>query len=224
MIKKVWFENSKGDKLCGIVSNPTGSKTKPIVIICHGYDSNKDRSTYIKLSNALNKKKVSTLRFSFYGHGESEGKISKFTVREAVDDILCAIKFLRKKYYKKIGLLGNSFGGVAAVLAAVETSNLFVLALRSVGIDHDSRKRPLIKKDFKNKVWIAAGKKVRVPILIVHGEKDEDVELWQATELAKAIKSSRLEIIKGADHRYTNPKDFKKAMKLVVDFIVAQTE
>ena len=220
MIKKVWFENSKGDRLCGILSDSTKDK-KFIVILCHGLRGSKDKNPWpIHLEFELNKFRIATFRFDFYGHGESEGVLEGATVSEATDDVTNAIKFLRKKGYEKIGLSGDSFGGVAVIIAAAKEKNIFILALESPGIGRKSYVLPQYNKDFQKKVWIKAGSNVVAPTIIVHGDADESVELWQATELARAIKGSRLEIIKGADHRYTNPKHFKRTMKLVVDFIV----
>ncbi len=220
--KKVWFTNSEGAKLCGILSEPTNRK-RLIVILCHGLRGSKDKNPWpVHLESELNKFGIATFRFDFCGHGESEGALEGATVSEAVNDIVNAIKFLRRKGYRKIGLSGDSFGGVAAVIAAAKEKDIFVLALESPGIGKKSCDLPQYEKDFQKKVWIEAGKNVVAPTIIVHGDADDSVELWQATELASAIKGSWLEIIKGADHKYTNLKDFKKAMKVVVDFIVAQ--
>ncbi|MAH42743.1 alpha/beta hydrolase, partial [archaeon] len=71
MKKKLTFQNSKGDKLVGILSD-SGSKT--IVIMCHGFTSSKESGTYINLEKMLNEKGIATFRFDFYGHGESDGK------------------------------------------------------------------------------------------------------------------------------------------------------
>ncbi len=219
MEQKLWFTNSKGDRLCGVLSDPAKDK-RFVVILCHGRGSNKDSKTNIGLQNKLNTKNISTFRFDFYGHGESAGKFEDMTVSELVDDILNAIKFLRVQRYKKFGVVGSSFGGVAATMAATKSKDILFLAFKCPGMGQHSRHMPLICKDFQNKVWIKAAKEVKVPTLIVWGDKDEEVEPWQVMELAKAIKNSRLEIIKGADHKYTNPKDFQKAMKLIVDFVV----
>ena len=95
-MEKVYFNNSKGDRLCGVISNPASDKSRPIVIMAHGFSTSKNSDTYVSLSKNLDSHKISSFRFDFYGHGESEGKFEDVTVSEAVDDILQAIKYLKK--------------------------------------------------------------------------------------------------------------------------------
>ena len=136
MKEKLFFKNSKGNKLCGILSNPTSHKENPIIILCHGFSTGKDGRTYLRLEEILNKNGVSTLRFDLFGHGESEGKFEEITTSEAVDDIENAIQFLKASGYKKIGLFGSSFGGMASIIAASKTNDLYVLALKSPVSDY----------------------------------------------------------------------------------------
>ena len=114
MEEKLYFQNSKGNKLCGILSNPTGDKTRPIIILCHGFNSSKNSSTNTALKLILSRNNISSFRFDFFAHGESEGNFEDLTQSEAVDDALQAIKFIKNLGYTKIGLFGSSFGGLAA--------------------------------------------------------------------------------------------------------------
>ena len=88
MKEKIFFEDSKGNKVCGIISNPSGNKTKPIIILCHGFSSSKDSRTYLTLQKSLNQKNISIFRIDFYGHGESDGKFEDVTTSLAVDDLI----------------------------------------------------------------------------------------------------------------------------------------
>ncbi len=57
---------------------------------------------------------------------------------------------------------------------------------------------------------------IRVPTLVVHGDKDLTVKFAYGVKLASLIPGSRFEIIQGADHgAYYDPR----AMKLVADFL-----
>ncbi len=63
-------------------------------------------------------------------------------------------------------------------------------------------------------------KKYQKPLLIIHGEEDEAVPLKDAQELfAMANKPKKLVIIKGADHRFSGQKEFRKVLKVVKVFI-----
>jgi alpha/beta superfamily hydrolase len=68
-----------------------------VIILCHGFTTSKDSSTNIELEQKLNSKNIATLRFDFFGHGESEGDFKNITISEAVDDILNAIKYLKNE-------------------------------------------------------------------------------------------------------------------------------
>jgi len=75
-------------------------------------------------------------------------------------------------------------------------------------------------EDFKNNDAYKAAKKIRIPTLIVHGDKDETVPLEQSKKTSGLIENCKLEIIEGSDHRYTNPEHFEKMIKLVSEFII----
>jgi alpha/beta superfamily hydrolase len=64
MERKIFFENSKGNKLCGILSS--SNKNKPIIILCHGLSSSKNTRTNKGLEKVFNKKGISTFRFDFW--------------------------------------------------------------------------------------------------------------------------------------------------------------
>ncbi|MCP2597652.1 alpha/beta fold hydrolase, partial [Candidatus Aminicenantes bacterium AC-335-G13] len=61
---------------------------------------------------------------------------------------------------------------------------------------------------------------IKIPVLIVHGDHDESVPLNQSKNLASLLKNCKLEIIKGADHRYSDSKHFNKMISLISDFII----
>ena len=126
---KIWFESPSGNRICGILSSTDNMDF--VTILCHGFASSKEGKTSLELEKALNKENVSTLRFDFFGHGESSGKFEAITISESVDDALSAIEFARKKGYKHIGLIGSSFGGMASLVAASKSNDLSFLVLKS---------------------------------------------------------------------------------------------
>jgi dipeptidyl aminopeptidase/acylaminoacyl peptidase len=250
MKEKLFFKNSRGNKLCAILSNPTSDKSKPVIILCHGFATSKDGFTFTRLEEILGRKGISTFRFDFFGHGESEGKLEEITASEAVDDILKALEFLQNKGYVKIGLVGSSFGGFASLIAASKTAGFYLLALKSPVSDYkgfissqqnreeiekwkekgfmdyaaaDGQKVKINYAFFEDAEKISgydAARKIKVPALIVHGDSDKVVPVGQSKKLATLIRSSSLKIIKGADHRYSKPEDFEKMLQLVSDFII----
>jgi len=250
MKEKLFFKNSKGNKLCGILSNPTSQKRTPIIILCHGFSTSKDGRTYLRLEEILNNNGISTFRFDFFGHGESEGKFEEITTSEAVDDIQNAIQFLKASGYKKIGLFGSSFGGMASIIAASKTNDLYVLALKSPVSDYlgkissqedeqeikvwkekgfiyvtapDGRRLKLNYSFFEDAERVngyQSSKKIKIPTLIVHGDKDETVPIEQSKKTASLIENCRLEIIKGGDHTYSKADNFEKMLDLISKFVI----
>ncbi len=245
MRQKLFFKNKKGDQLSGVLSNPSSNQKKPIIILCHGFRSSKNSKTYLALEKRLNDHQLSTFRFDFYGHGESEGKFENVTVSEAKEDILCSIDYLKMLGYKKIGLIGSSFGGMASILAASETDDLFVLALKSPVSDYLGKLVAKMSTEeisrwkeqgyinyegpklnysfFENAEKVdgyAATEKIKIPVLIVHGDNDESVPIEQSKRTCSLMNDCRLDVIKGADHFYSKEEDFERLLELIVGFVV----
>ncbi len=249
--EKLYFTNSRGDRLCSILTS-LDDPTSPIVLLAHGFASTKDRGSYLDLEKRFIEKGIAVFRFDFHGHGESAGKFEELTISQAADDILNAILFVKKKGYQKIALVGSSFGGMASILAAAKSKDLFVLALKCPVSDYlgkiisnithspiqkwkekgfmyyTNKKGEKLKLNYsffedaeKAKTYEEAAK-ITIPTLIVHGDKDKNVPLEQSKKLAKIIKNSKLEIIKGADHFFSKPEEFDKAHRLIVEFVVKQ--
>ncbi len=112
MNEKIFFENSHGLKICGILEEPNNKRDK-IVIVVHGYSSNKNRSSAREIAEELIKRNVNSFRIDLYGCGESEGEFENQTITSSVDDISSAIKLMKKRGYKKIDLFGSSAGGLS---------------------------------------------------------------------------------------------------------------
>jgi uncharacterized protein len=250
MEEKVFFDNGKGDQLCGIISNSTGNKNNPIIVLCHGFTTQKNNSTNLALTKILNNEGINTLRFDFFGHGESKGKFENITVSEGANDILQAISFLKKEGYSEIGLFGSSFGGISSLIAASKTDDLFVLALKAPVSDYKSKRKitmgeEKIQKwkedgfyihvntkgtkfrlnytfyeDFDNNLVYDVADKIKVPTIIIHGDKDKAVPVNQSKKTALLISDCQLEIVSGADHRFSKKADFEKMLKLISGFII----
>ncbi len=250
MKKKLFFEDSKGNRLAAVLSDSEENKEKPIIILCHGFSSSKDSKTYLSFEKLLNKNKISTFRFDFYGHGESDGKFENITLSKAVDNILSAIKFLKNKGYNKVGLIGSSFGGMASIISASKSKEIYILGLKSPVSDYLGKiiaqvsRYPLDEwkkqgyiyyknihekkfklnysffEDAKNIQGYEAIKKIDIPTIIVHGDNDKSVPLEQSIKTSKIIENCRLEIIKGNDHYYSKKGDFETMLNLITDFIV----
>jgi pimeloyl-ACP methyl ester carboxylesterase len=111
------FTDSSGHQISGILAKPAGG-TDRLAVLCHGFLSNKNSATNRALTAMLLPQGIATLRFDFFGHGDSEGPFEKLTVGIAVQQTLAALGLAGSRGYRKIGLAGSSFGGLVALLAA----------------------------------------------------------------------------------------------------------
>ena len=221
-----------------------------ITVLCHGFASEKDSRTNLRIEEFLNKHKKPSLRFDFFGHGESRGDFAEVTISKAVWDIKAAISFLVRKGYAEFGLVGSSFGGLASILSAPELTGLKYLALKSpvsdymsrlfegegnwdvnqwreqgfhIYRDHEGRERRLnysFYEDASIDCGYDASLFIQVPTLIIHGEEDEIVPVAQSLKLSKMIPDCRLEIIPGADHGYSIPSHFEIMIDRISRFVI----
>lgn len=243
--KKIHFKNSKGDELVGILSNPTPHTSTPIIIICHGFASNKDRDTYITIEKFLNSLNIATFRFDFYGHGESAGLVQDITPPEMIDDISQAVNLIQIKLYTSISLLGSSMSGLGAILTASNSSIFKSLILKSpvsrypIGTamrpknftkDWEAQGHTMIGKHRLNWEFMKEALEeqyngfnyaqlISCPTLIIHGSNDELIPIEQTKKLNKLISNSHLKIIDGGDHKLKRQPDQEKFFRYLQEFV-----
>jgi hypothetical protein len=205
----------------------------PSVVLFHGFTGNRMEShwLFVKCSRALARAGVASLRFDFYGSGESDGEFREMSLRGEIADGRAAVAFLRGQAGidpDRVGLLGLSLGGaVAAALApsvqakavvlwsaVAHTTRLRELVKRSAkkipgkpgAIEFDAREvNPRLEEDVLKVEPIRHLARFKGPTLIVHSEKDEAVPVSHARDFFQAAgaDAKELVIIAGADHVFT---------------------
>jgi dipeptidyl aminopeptidase/acylaminoacyl peptidase len=250
MLEKIFFKSSAGTGICGILSGPVPTGKVPAAVLCHGFATGKDSRTYVRLEKILNDAGVAALRFDFFGHGESGGDLADITVSEAADEAVRALAFMRSRGYVPLGLMGSSFGGLAAVLAAAGTPDLACLALKSpvsdylarliadrdgqsleswrsrgsIALTDDEGSALRLNYSFYEDAEAARGydvaPRISAPALIVHGAADETVPVNQSRRMASVLPRGRLVIVPGADHRYSREKDFEIMLERISGFLI----
>ncbi|MFH1401055.1 MAG: alpha/beta fold hydrolase, partial [Nanoarchaeota archaeon] len=224
--QRVTFFDTKGNKVMGILADPGTAKT--IVILAHGFLSGKDGAKYIALEKSLNAAGTATLRFDFYAHNDSEGDFEDVTMTRGIDDIMHAIDYARAKGYARISMVGCSFGGACAIIAASKTSELSALVLIAPVSNYAERDKMVnadaldawkkqgyqmrtfwtgapvrlnytFVEDYQQYDGYAAAKRITIPTLIIHGDKDEAVPIAQSQKTASLLAHGKLHIIAGAD-------------------------
>ena len=75
--------------------------TQSCCIIMHGFDSSMHSRSVTGLSEKCAKNKQNYLRFSFRGHGNSQGSLSETCVSNQVSDLKSIMEFLESQGIKK---------------------------------------------------------------------------------------------------------------------------
>ncbi len=207
MEEKVYFDNGSGIKLCGMLSG----SGKIAVILSHGHMSSKDSKTYVDLSNFLIERDIPVLRFDFYGHGESEGNLGDFSIKEGVQDILSAIRFLKSIGYEKFIIMGLSRGGICSLRASAKSEDVIAAALVCPGSTTE---------DYEEVNKIAES--IKIPVLIVHGGEDYHIPAETSIKLSTILENCIYEEVEGAGHMFSDPVHHDQMIKLVSEFILEQ--
>lgn len=217
--QKLTFKNSRNLNLAAIFEGE--DKNAPVVIVCHGFGSSKDSISYKNLVPKLLKRGLSVFRFDFTGCGQSEGKLDNLTPLRGLDDLKSVIKNLGQKQF---ALYGSSFGGHVALMYASKNP-ILALALKSPVSDYGpiAKNRPAGRSksfydEVKNIGIYKDARKIKAPVFIVHGDKDDVVPISQSQKLLKALDGQkRLEVVKGADHDIAG-EDLERTNTLIADF------
>ena len=129
MEEALTFTDPAGHKIAGILATP-GEKTDRIAVLCHGFLSHKNSKTNQALTALLLPQGIGTFRFDFFGQGESEGPFERITVSLAVGQALAGLDLMSSKGYRKLALVGSSFGGLVALLAAAQHPPIVCVGLK----------------------------------------------------------------------------------------------
>lgn len=220
----------KGKQIAGVLHLPQ-RKNPPIAIMCHGWGSNKLgtwQGLFVKSAREICKSGFAVLRFDFRGSGDSEGEFGEQTIETVLEDLDCILNSLDKKYVNidRIGLVGHSLGGKAAILEAAKDKRIKCLVLWSTPASQKDAFPTAFVEEIRDRkklllgdsgCWINARqlesylrydglkiiRKVNVPVLIVNGSEDLSVFPSQSKKLYKnANRPKKLFVVKGADHAF----------------------
>jgi len=232
----VEFANVRGKLLRGMIHRPprTRGRRQPAVVFFHGFTGDRMEShwIFIKCARALAREGIASLRFDFYGSGESEGTFEEVTLLSEISDARAAVRFItRQKGIDpgRLGLCGLSLGGcVAACVAHASMAKALVLwsavahpailqkLSENLGtkspdhpgaIEYDAR---LVSARFLKEAArvdpLGAVRRFTGPTLIIHPGKDASVPPSHAQDFFEATCATIKEkiVIPGADHTFTS--------------------
>lgn len=247
VMERISFKNSRSLRLVG---NLYSSNSKTIIIMCHGFMSDKySKGRFDKLATAFNKCGFDALVFDFSGCGESDN--DSLTIETEVDDLKSAISHVISKGYERIALFGYSLGTLICLKSYIPEIVTMVLLGALTGpmkynwdefftqeqmkeLEENGSIIEYISGGTRNKIIIDRKviegfelidqgellKEVKCPVLIIHGDGDEEESLlYEKSKVAINLLStdSRIEVINGATHSFLDY--FDMVVKLSTDWI-----
>jgi len=233
-MERVTFRNSRHLTLVG---NFFPASPRSIIILCHGFLSDKSsKGRFDRFARAFQQRGYSALAFDFSGCGESDDE--RITLATRIDDLHSAISFVKSKGYTRLALYGHSLGSGVCLHCYSDAISTMVLTGAWTGPmkynweEHFTQEQ---LEELKEKGTITAVqkgrtmvidrqmlldfervnqeellKKVGCPVLIIHGNADqEERELCALTKqgMRWLPKGSQLEIIDGATHSFMDHLD-----------------
>ncbi|KAK7265381.1 hypothetical protein RJT34_33000 [Clitoria ternatea] len=147
--QKVTITNKYGNKLVGILHE---SRTKEMVVLCHGLGSTKEDNVMVKLAAALENTGISTFRFDFSGNGESEGSFEFGHYWREVDDLHAVTQYFHEANRTVIAIVGHSKGGGVVLLYASKHHDIEVVVNVSGRYDLKAGVEERLGKDFMERI------------------------------------------------------------------------
>lgn len=223
MEEALTFQDEWGHRVSAILSVPDEASEAPraVVILCHGFLSNKNSTTNKTLTRILKRQGLTTFRFDFFGQGDSDGPFEDITTSLAVGQTQAAISTVLSRGYTTIGLVGSSFGGLVSILTASQRRDIACLALKCPVVDFaeelrlefgieemarwqstdtipnilGGRDRVRLKyrmyEDCLQQVAYEPAEHIFAPTLIVQGQKDEMIPFHQSQRLFDSLKNRK---------------------------------
>ena len=243
--KKVIVLNKFREKLVGLETIPSAEKERyPTVILVHGFGVTKSEyGMFDNLANNLSENGFLVYRFDFSGCGESQGDYSETSLSKLKSDLSKILDFVKSQSKvdgSRIGIHAQSFGTATtialepAIQCLVMTgsishpkevlSKLFGDGYHPEGISTRTKSegtitriKPQFWKDFENYDLLKSIKKIKCPILFIHGSKDDRVPISEMEAyFQNANEPKEKVIIEGADHGLEPQRD--KMYKIAVDW------
>jgi len=234
MAKAIQFFNAKGQMLCARLDLPQSEPTS-FALFAHCFTCSKHSHAASGISNRLSRLGLGVMRLDFTGLGQSQGEFSDTSLSSNVDDLIRACRFLGEHYRNPSLIVGHSFGGVAAIVAASKLDSLQAVACIAAPSDSAhvrhlfSGEIEKIEQDGEAEVSIAgrafrlkkqfledvaeahvekALRHLRKPIMIFHAPGDRVVGIEHAARLYAMAKHPKSFVsLDQADHLLSDRRD-----------------
>lgn len=242
---KTEIASSKG-KLAAAIHYPE-TPTDRLAILCPGYLDSKDYQHLVSLAEILCQQGYTVVRFDPTGTWVSDGNIADYTHTQYLKDIKSVVEYmLQQAHYQHVLLGGHSRGGQMALLYAARDPRIsLVLGImpsfgpvtghqreewEKTGISvsrQDLPDNPSEKREFRVPFShvqdrdrydvISDVKNIDVPIILIAGERDEQVLPADVKEIYdNANEPKKFIVIPDIGHDYRHHADQIKAVNKII--------
>jgi len=208
---------------------------------------------FVQVARGLCKSGFTVLRFDFRGSGDSDGEFEDMTLPGEVSDAEAALTFLMRRRSVdrgRVGVIGLSMGGrVATILASKDERVKFAILysaalsplrdkfLSQMGKDKMEKLNSgeavevsngwYLKKGFFDTIDYVVPFEVmggiKIPVLIIHGDRDFVVPSEEAEKGYSIIKGlndkNELYIVKGGDHTFSKKEHTLEVMNKTLNWL-----
>lgn len=220
MTKRIFLRNHRGERLAALLHIPRVRQAIPCgVVICHGFNHNKDERLFTVLGKSLERRGFWVLRFDYSGQGESAGRFEDLSFTKYLGETRLAIDELERRGVGKICLVGHSLGGAVAAWTTSRDKRVAALAvLAPVTRIYESYRRRFAKSetpgflsvvdirdrqtilklpkrflvDAKRYNLLTAARRIMAPSLVVEAGADERIPAADIRSLRRVIGSQNI--------------------------------
>jgi len=247
--QEITFEAGDGTIVYGCIRRPPGEGPFPTVIFIHGgFGNNREYTRELlnwSIAESLFREGFAVLSTDY--RIDSQGK--------DIEDVVAAFKYVSELSFVdrgKVIYFGDSHGSYLAMMAAIKTNPFAIIHCWGVvsfveWYDH-IRKREAsayqqigrmleesfggtpdqVPEVYRQASVLAHVDKLRCPVLIIHGEEDNEVPVSQAYKLAGSLERSKhefeLKIFKNEGHGIRDPQARQEMDKTVLEFLKKHLE
>jgi len=230
---KFTIKSAEALPIRGNLEVPRGARA--LAVLIHGFKGFKDWGFFPWLAEVLCDEAVAVCRFNMSRSGigedpETFDRLDLFaedTYSGQLDDLERAVRYCQTHVALPTFLLGYSRGGGVALLGAADVPNLRGVVTWSA-ISHVDGWDELDDVERRRFDITGAASRLEVPLLVVHGARDESVPVGESAEIAAAAPDASRMIISNASHTYNGihplvhvPRELMLAADVTARFICA---
>jgi len=223
-VKAITYPAADGTHVPAYLTLPPGKEAKglPAIVLPHGGPSARDEWGFDWLAQFLAARGYAVIQPNYRGSaGYGEDWLSENGFKNwqlSIGDINASARYLASSGIadpKRVAIVGWSYGGYAALQSVVMDPSLYKSAVAIAPVTDLS----LLKQDSRNftnskmvREYVGSGghivagsplrhaDKIKVPVLLVHGDLDSNVSISHSDKMAAALGNAEIVRFKGLDH------------------------